>query len=40
MPQLLYPWGKSPWYPLNKRLSGHSGKEEKIPSFPLPEIEP
>jgi len=22
MPQLLYPQGKSPWYPLDKRLVG------------------
>jgi len=35
MQQLLYPWGKSPWYPLDRRLdgthhwSGHSGGEEK-----------
>ena len=21
-PQVLYPWGRSPWYPLNRRLGG------------------
>jgi hypothetical protein len=37
MPQTLYFWGKSPWYPLDKRLdrlqnqSGY-GVEEKIPN--------
>jgi len=28
MPRLLYPQGKSPWYPLDRRLGGpqnHSG---------------
>jgi len=35
MPWLLYPQGKSLWYPLDRRLgglqiqSGHSGKEKK-----------
>jgi len=44
MPWLLYPQGKSPWYPLNRRLdgpwscSGCSG-EEKNPQS-LPGIEP
>jgi len=34
MPLFLYPWGKSSWYPLDRRLggpqnwSGHSGKEK------------
>jgi len=22
MPWLLYPWGKSPWYPVDRRLDG------------------
>jgi len=36
--QPFYPWGKSPWYPLDRRLgrhhslSGRGGKEKKIPS--------
>jgi hypothetical protein len=36
MPQPLYPHGKSPWYPLDRRLggpkwwSGHSGEEKSI----------
>jgi len=40
----LYPQGKSPWYPLDRRLggpqnhSGHSGEEKN--SQPLPGIEP
>jgi hypothetical protein len=44
MPWLLYPQGKSPWYPLDRGLggpqsqSGHCG-EEKIPQY-LPGIEP
>jgi len=43
-PQLLYPQGKSPWYPLDRRLDGPqsnsgSGGEEKS-SQPLPGIEP
>jgi len=43
---LLYSWGKSSWYPLDRRMgepqnwSGHSGKEKYIPSLPLLEIEP
>jgi len=38
MPQPLYPQGKNPWYPLDRRLgrpqswSGCSGKEKKIPA--------
>jgi len=34
-PQPLYPWGKSPWYPLDRRLggpysqSGRGGEEKK-----------
>jgi len=45
MPQPLYPQGKNPQYLLDRRLSGsrsqpgYSGKE-KIPSLPLPGIEP
>jgi hypothetical protein len=37
---------KNLWYPLDRRLdgpqsqSGHGGKEIKVPSFPLLEIEP
>jgi hypothetical protein len=44
-PWPLYPQGKSPWYPLNRRLggpqsrSGHSGGEEKNSQSP-PGIEP
>jgi len=35
---LLYPWGKSPWYPLGRRLvgpqswCGHGGEEKKPPA--------
>jgi hypothetical protein len=44
MPWLLYPQGKSPWYPLDRRLggpqsqSGHSGEEKN--SQPLLGLEP
>jgi len=43
-PRPLYPKGKSPWYPLDKRLGGPqsrpgSGGEEKY-SQSLPELEP
>jgi len=44
MPQPLYPQGKSPWYPLDRRLggpqscSGHGGEEKN--SQPPPGIEP
>jgi hypothetical protein len=43
-PRPLYPQGKSPWYPLNRRLGGlHSrserGGEEKNPQH-LPGLEP
>jgi hypothetical protein len=43
-PRLLYPQGKSPWYPLNRRLdglqrrSGRGGEEKN--SQPLPGLEP
>jgi hypothetical protein len=44
-PRLLYPRGKSPWYPLDRRLgggaqsrSGHSGEEKN--SQPLQGLEP
>jgi hypothetical protein len=43
-PRPLYPQGKSPWYPLDRRLgkpqsqSGHGG--EKKNSKPLPGLEP
>jgi hypothetical protein len=43
MPQLLYIQGKSPWYPLDRRLdgpqdwSGHSGKEKKSIPYPYQE---
>jgi len=46
MPQLLYSQGKSPRYPLERRLrvpqrqSEHGGKEKKIPSVPLQESKP
>jgi hypothetical protein len=46
MSQLIYPKGKSPRYPLNRRLggpqnqSGCGGKEIEIPSLSLPRIEP
>jgi hypothetical protein len=26
-PQLLYPQGKNPWYPSDRRLGGHGGEE-------------
>jgi hypothetical protein len=44
-PRPLYPEGKSPWYPLDRRLggpqsrSGHSGGEEKNSNL-LPGLEP
>jgi hypothetical protein len=44
MPQPLYTQGKSPWYPLDRRLagpqnwSGHSGEEKN--SKPLLGLEP
>jgi hypothetical protein len=44
MPWPLYPQGKSPWYPLDRRLggpqrwSGYGGKEKN--SQPLPGLEP
>jgi hypothetical protein len=44
MPQLLYLQGKSPWYPLDRRLggpqsqSGHGGEEKN--SQPLPGLIP
>jgi hypothetical protein len=40
MPQLLYPQGKSPWYPLDRRLggpqsqSGHGGEEKNSQLLP------
>jgi len=43
-PRPLYPWGKSPCYPFDRRLggtqyqSGHGGKEKKL--LPLLGIEP
>jgi hypothetical protein len=43
-PRQLYPQGKSPWYPLDRRLcgpqsrSGRGGEEKN--SQPLPGIEP
>jgi len=43
-PRPLYPEGKRPWYPLDRRLGesqscyGGDGEEEK--SLPLPEVEP
>lgn len=41
-PQLLYPWGKNPWYPFDRRLGGPQYQsewcgEEKI--LPLPGLE-
>jgi len=30
MPQPLYPWGKSTWFPLNRRLGGT--QRQKIPA--------
>jgi len=42
-PWLLYPQGKSPWYPMDRRMgglqspSGHSGEEKN--SQPLPVVE-
>jgi hypothetical protein len=43
-PRTLYPHGKSPWYPLDRRLGGPQsrsgrGGEEKN-SYPLPGLEP
>jgi len=42
-PQPLYPQGKSPWYPLDRRLGGpqsHSGHSEEKNSQPLPGTKP
>jgi len=45
MSQPLYPWGKSHWYPLDRRMAGpqswseHSGEERNIPLLPLQGIE-
>jgi len=44
IPWLLYPWQKSPQYPLDRRMgqlqsqSRHTGEKKKIPA--LPEIKP
>jgi len=44
--QLLFPQGKSSWYPLARRLGGpqcwsaHGGKGKEYPSLPLLGIEP
>jgi len=44
MPQPLYPQGKSPWYPLDRRMegpqsqSGHGGEGRNFQ--PLPGIKP
>jgi len=44
IPQPLYPWGKRPQYPLERRLgelqrwSGHGGEEKT--SLPLSQIKP
>jgi hypothetical protein len=49
MPQLLYPQGKSPWHPLDRRLggpqswSGHGGEEKNsqpVPGLAPPTIQP
>jgi len=40
--QLIYPWGKTPWYPLDRRLgapqswSGHISFEEKESAIIVP----
>jgi hypothetical protein len=45
-PRPIYPNGKSPWYPLNRRLCGPQsrseggGEEKGIPLLYLPGIEP
>jgi hypothetical protein len=42
-PWPLYPQGKSPWYPLDKRLGGsqnRSGRGGEKNSQPLPGLEP
>jgi hypothetical protein len=42
-PRLLYPQGKSPWYPLDRRLGrpqSRSGRGEEKNSQPLPRLEP
>jgi hypothetical protein len=43
-PRPLYPQGKSPWYPLGRRLGGpqsRSGRDGKVKnSQPLSELEP
>jgi hypothetical protein len=42
----LYPWGKSPWSPLDRRLgrpqsrSERGGEEENIPSLHLQDVNP
>jgi hypothetical protein len=44
MPRPLYPQGKSPWYPFDRRLGGHqsrSGRGGEEKNFqPPPGIEP
>jgi hypothetical protein len=43
-PRPLYPQGKSPWYPLDRRLGGPQSRSvhggEEVSSQPLPGIEP
>jgi hypothetical protein len=38
MPQSIYPWGKSPWYPLDRRLVGPRASPDAVvkKKFPVP----
>jgi len=46
MHQILYPWGKNPWYPMDRRPGGSQswsecgGEGKQIPSLPLLRTEP
>jgi hypothetical protein len=44
MPRLLYPQGRRPWYPLDRRLDGPQGQSgcsgEEKNSQPLLELQP
>jgi len=36
MPQLLYPQGKSPWYPLDRRLAGPQADLDAVAKRKIP----
>jgi len=38
-PRPLFPWVKSPWYPLDRTPVRTRWRREEFPSFPLPGIE-